>query len=488
MTTGCAHVGRENAALNSSLSLTWGVLTAAVLAGCATIEQAPTLGSADAPVATQWHAPRAHGGELVDLAQWWGQFDDPLMLRLIQDGQDASATLSQAIARIADAQAARVSGLAALLPSLDGAIESSRGRSEVAAPVGSMASVGLQASWELDIFGANRAGAGAAQAQLEASMAEWHDARVSVAAEIATTYVEFRACEAQAVQAELDAQSRNETARLTDLMAASGFQSPAEADLARASAAQGRVSLAEQHAQCEYLIKSLVALTARNEVALRRDLVAASARMPQPAEFVVATLPAQVLAQRPDIFAAARDVVTASAESVQAQALRWPRVTLSGEVGRTRVAEQGSVSTSGTVWSVGPVAVTVPLFDAGTRRANAEAAQVRYDVAKVVYADRLRNAIREVETALVSLQSTAARSGNARDAVEGFERSFQAFEARYRSGNASLFELEDARRSRVNAQISFIELQREHVTSWITLYRAVGGGWSSAALDDITGL
>lgn len=474
--------------MNALLSLPWAVLAAAVLAGCASIAPPPTPGSAEAPVAARWHAPLAHKGTVDELTRWWAQFDDPLLLGLIADGQYASATLAQAFGRIADAQAARIGGMAALLPSLDAVIEASRGRSEVAAPVASLSSAGLQASWELDLFGANRAGASAAQAQLEARMAGWHDARVSLAAEIATTYVELRACEAQVEQAEFDAESRRQTARLTELMVGGGFQAPAEADLARASAAQGQVTLAEQRVQCDYLIKSLVALTARDEPVLRKQLADATAQLPQPVQFRVASVPAQVLAQRPDIYAAARDVVAASAESIQAQALRWPRVTLSGNIGSTRIAEEGGVSSNGTLWSVGPVAVTLPLFDGGTRRANAEAAKVRYEVASVVYAERLRNAIREVETALVTLQSTATRSDDARRALDGFERSYLAVESRYRVGSASLFELEDARRSKVAAEVTLIDLQRERVASWITLYRAVGGGWSAAELDEISGV
>jgi len=472
--------------LNALLNLPWAVLAASVFAGCAAIAPPPTPGSAEAPVAARWHAPLAHEGTIDGLTGWWAQFDDPQLLGLIADGQSASATLAQAFGRIADAQAARVGGMAALLSSLDAVTDASRGRSEVGSPVASLSSAGLQASWELDLFGANRAGARAAQAELEARMAGWHDARVSLAAEIATTYVELRACEAQIEQAEFDAESRRETARLTELMVGGGFQAPAEAALARASAAQGQVTLAEQRMQCDYLIKSLVALTARDEAGLRKQLIDTTAQLPQPAQFRVASVPAQVLAQRPDIYAAARDVVAASAESAQAQALRWPRVTLSGNIGSTRISEGNGVSSNGTLWSVGPVAVTLPLFDGGTRRANAEAAKVRYEVASVVYAERLRNAIREVETALVTLQSTATRSDDARRALDGFERSYLAVESRYRVGSASLFELEDARRSKVAAAVALIELQRERVASWISLYRAVGGGWSAAELNEIS--
>src|SRR5690606_7343655 len=92
----------------------------------------------------------------------------------------------------------------------------------------------------------------------------------------------------------------------------------------------------------------------------------------------------------------------------------------------------------------------------------------------------LRGAVREVESALVALNSTAARNEDARIAAEGFERSYRATESRYKGGVASLFELEDARRSAVAAQGALIDLQRERVAAWIALYRALGGGWSAS--------
>lgn len=452
---------------------------AAVLAGCAATAPAPTPGSPAAPVAAQWHAPPPHAGRLGDLKQWWSQFDDPLLARLIEAGQQASPTVASAKSRIEQARAARVASGAALLPSLDATASASRGRFDLVTPLGTTASAGLQAGWELDLFGANRAGADAAQARLEGSQASWHDARVSVAAEVANTYVSLRACEAQVAQTQLDATSRAETSRLTGLAAQAGFQPPAAAELARASAAQGSATLAQQRAQCDLAVKSLVALTGLDEAALRRDLGAGSAKLPQPAELGVAAVPAEVLAQRPDVLAAAREVVAASADTAQAQAQRWPRITLAGSIGAARF-ESGGVSTDGTTWSIGPIAVTLPLFDGGTRRANAEAAKARYEAATVAYAASLRGAVREVESALVALQSTAARGEDARVAAEGFERSYRATESRYRGGVASLFELEDARRSAVAAQSALIDLQRERVAAWIALYRALGGGWSAA--------
>jgi outer membrane protein TolC len=221
-----------------------------------------------------------------------------------------------------------------------------------------------------------------------------------------------------------------------------------------------------------------VALTAVPEPALRRQLEAGTARLPQPAQLSVAQVPAEVLAQRPDLFTAERDLAAAGAEVTEARAQRYPRITLAGSIAPIRL-DVGGVSANGTVWSVGPVTVTLPIFDGGVRRANADAAQARLNAAASNYAASLRTAVREVEEALIALQSTAARGADAGTAAVGFERSYRAVEARYKGGLASLFELEDARRSAVAAQSALIDLQRERVAAWISLYRALGGGWTA---------
>ena len=402
------------------------------------------------------------------------------MPRLIEAAQRASPTLAQAAANMADARALRVTRGAALLPSLGVVASTTRGRSELAAPAGQVSSSGLEAAWELDLFGANRAGLAAAEGRLESSQAGWHDARVSVAAEVARNYIELRACEAQVQQARIDAASRAQTSRLTELAAAGGIRAPATADLARASAAQGEVALEERRVQCDLLVKALVALTAQDEPALRRELAEQAARLPQPPEFGVSTVPAEVLAQRPDIHAAGWDVAAASADSMQANAQRWPRITLAGSIGAARMSSPG-VSTDGTVWSVGPIAITFPLFDGGMRRANAQAAKVRYEAATTAYAARLRTAIQEVEGALVTLESTARRGETANVAANGFERAYRATAASYDVGAASLFDLENARRSLVSAQSTLIDLRRERLLAWVSLYRSLGGGWSPTA-------
>jgi len=193
----------------------------------------------------------------------------------------------------------------------------------------------------------------------------------------------------------------------------------------------------------------------------------------------VPAVPAALLRQRPDLGNAERELLAASLDIDQAQAARLPRVSLNGSIGVARVSA-GGFSNSDSAWSLGPISVSLPLFDGGTRRANVVAARARHADATVQYNAKLRGAVREVEDALLALQSTAARSVDAQLAAEGFAESLRATDARFKGGLASLFELEDARRSAVLAQTALIDLQRERVAAWIALYRALGGGWSAA--------
>ena len=449
----------------------------AALAACAGgPAPAPTAGANALPA--QWQAPLPHSGQLSVLKDWWQQFNDPLLVQLIAAAQAVSPSIASATSRIEQSRATRVAAGAALLPTLDANANAVRGRQDLISGLGTSASVGLQAAWELDLFGARRAGRDAAQARFDGAQAAWHDARVSVAAEVASTYTSLRACEAQVVQTQADSNSRSETARLTGLSAKAGFEAPAGAALARASAAQGNSLLTQRRAQCDSFVKALVALTALGEPDLRQQLVAGQAKLPQPAQIVMASVPAQALAQRPDLLNAERDVVAASADVSQAQAQRYPRIGLAGSISAARF-DSGLGTQTGTLWSIGPVTVSLPLFDSGARRANVVAAQARYDEAGALYRARLRTAVREVEEALLALQSTAERGTDAQVATEGFAASFRATEARFKGGLASLFELEDARRSALQAQIALIDLQRERSSAWIALYRALGGGWAN---------
>lgn len=443
------------------------------LSACA-VQRPPETVAAPAP--PQWYAPLPHNGSLTDLTRWWQQFNDPLLMELIGRAQDASPTVSAAASRIGQARATRVAARAALLPTLDAQASATRNNQP---PAGLATTVqgGLQTAWEIDVFGGSRDDARAAQARLDGAQAGWHEARVSVAAETANSYVTLRTCERQLIVASNDAKSRAETARLTNLSTEAGFTAPATAALARASAAEASARATQQKAVCDVEVKALVALSGMPEPQLRSKL---GARWEEPTQFALIALdpiPARLLAQRPDVYQAEREVAAASAEVGSARADRFPRVSLSGSIAAGKL-RAGGVTTDLETWSLGPLAVTLPLFDGGRRAANVDAAEARYQDAVSQYAGRVRQAVREVEEALVLLESARERSEDARVAVEGYRASFAATEARYRSGLASLIELEDQRRAALAAETALVSLQRERVAAWIALYRAVGGGWS----------
>jgi len=228
--------------------------------------------------------------------------------------------------------------------------------------------------------------------------------------------------------------------------------------------------------QCEIDLKTLVALTGLDEPALRARLASAAPLKAPDALFTITSLPAQVLAQRPDVYAAEREVAAASAEVGNAQAQRYPRLTLNGSIGRGQV-RTGGASVTSNVWTIGPLAVSVPLFDGGQRAANVDTARARYDEAAQVYRSTARQAVSEVEQALVRLSSTAERSSDAQQAAAGYRQSFEATQARWRGGLASLVELEDARRAALASETALVTLEQERMAAWIALYRAAGGGW-----------
>lgn len=445
-----------------------------LLAACA----APQPPVSVVPVTpSQWNAPLPHGASQSNLSQWWQQLGDPLLTELIDAAQAANPTIASARARIAQARAARVAAGAALLPTLDAAVSVNRSSAQPPLPMGTTAQAGLQSAWEIDLFGGSRAARDAAQSRLEGASAGWHEARVSVAAEVANQYYTMRACDKLVAIALSDAASRGETSRLAGLSERAGFTAPAVAALARASAAESSARANQQRAQCDAGIKSLVALTALAEPDLRRKLAAnPAAEIPESA-IAIASLPAQVLAQRPDIFAAEQEVAAASADVGAARAQRFPRLSLSGSVGRANF-RTGGTDTELSTWSIGPLALSLPVFDAGRRAANADAAQARYEEAVATYQAKVRQAVREVEEALVRLDSTAARSKDVRIAVDGYRSSFNATEARYKGGLASLVELEDARRTRLAAENTLVSLENERRAAWVALYRAAGGGWT----------
>ena len=140
----------------------------------------------------------------------------------------------------------------------------------------------------------------------------------------------------------------------------------------------------------------------------------------------------------------------------------------------------GGLSVDGTTWSIGPLTLSLPLLGRDRLNAHADAAVAQYEAAGSAYAATLRQAVSEVEQALVSLASLRERSAAAEVAVDGYRRSLAGTESRWRVGLASLNELEDARRVLLAAESGAVALRQERLQAWINLYVALGGGFEPA--------
>lgn len=432
--------------------------------------------------ATDWHAELPHGGRVENLVDWWRRFDDPAVAELIRMAEADSPTLAKAVARIADARATVASSDASAAPSLTGSGSLTRAKSSfsmgniVETTLATTRSGSLDAAWELDLFGKVRSARESSQAQLQARIDDWHDARVSLAAEVADDYVQYRACRQLARSYEKSAESYAATEAATLKSVAAGMTPPSDGYLAQASTASARATATQQRVTCDELVKSLVELTGADEPALRAIVDRPDAPdLPRPPAFGVQSTPADLIRQRPDLASSERAVASAYASIGKARADRLPSLSLSGSIGLSATNLTSPLST----WSFGP-SLSVPIFDAGKRKAAVDSAQAAYDEQLAAYRSAVRSAIKEVEVALTDLDGAARRTDDARLAEERYRRYESAIEINWRAGFDTLLTLEQARRSLTSAEITYIELRRDRVRSWISLYKALGGGWQEA--------
>ena len=446
------------------------------LSACGALQSMLPASKVPAAVPSAWQAPLPQPANVADLSHWWQKQGDPLLVALIEAAQSASPSVSQALQRISQARANQAQANAVLLPGISAQASAGRGVSQVAMPSATTIQGGLMASWELDLMGANRAVSEAASAQVQSSQAQWHDARVSVAAEVANLYFSWLQCRHLQTLAEYDADSQQESARLSDLSANAGFISPSQAGLARAAAADSRSRLSQQAAQCDVDMKGLVALTAMGEEDLRNQLQTAAKVTTALTPPAVARVPADTVAQRPDVFAAEKNVLVAAASVGSAKAQRLPRLSLNGSIGAMRVSS-GGIDQDLSTWSFGPLAVSLPIFDGGQREAAQTSAEAAYHGAVQSYQATVRQAVREVEEVLVKLQSLQAREQEALLVQQSYKAVLAATQARMQQGLASGLEWQEARRAAWSADGAVLGLQLQRKVAWVTLYRALGGGF-----------
>lgn len=450
--------------------------------GAAAVPATPAPGQT-APA--RWAAPQAgeaawpHEGRLTSLLEWWRQQSDPVMAKAIAAAQSVSPTVSSALARRAQAQADRVATGAALGPQLDGTGSAQRRSASPPFPAGDTFQGGLQGSWELDLAGGGSALRAASVWRASAADAQWHEARVSVAADVALQVLSWRHCRAVQQRTQAEADSSTRSARWAEQLGAAGLQSAAQVAAARSAAADARNRARSQDQRCAAETQALAQWTGWPSTEVQQRLQAGSQSLTLAAPQWDQGLPAQVLAQRPDVFAAASAVASAAADVGTAAAARYPRVAISGFLGRTQLRTD-DFRTSLNSWTIGPLSVSLPLWDGGRRAAQETAAQARYADAVMQHQAVVRRAVRETEDALQALASSAAQAADVQALREAAATIRDHTRRLADSGLASAAEAEEAQRRFLAADLAWLQWQRERAGAWIALYRAAGGGWSPA--------
>ncbi|AMO23637.1 efflux transporter outer membrane subunit [Ramlibacter solisilvae] len=458
--------------LIASRSLLACTLLALLFCGCAAV--GPNYRAPEAKVPSQWSAPLPHGGSAEKLSDWWQQFEDPVMTRLQHASESDSPTLAAAWGNIEIARATLAGARSGAAPAVNAGASVVRSGQQKARSV-TTRSGSVDASWELDLFGRVRRNVESADSQLQARRNDWHGARVSLAAEVATNYMGYRACGLLVDTYEQELVSIRQTTQATESLVRAGLSPSTDSALAHATEASTTSTLLEQRAQCELLVKSLANLTGLQEAELRQLLASGRSSIPDAPGLTMDRVPAQVVRQRPDVASRERDLAAASAAIGVAEADLYPSVKLAGSIG---VSASGGNSLNS--WSFGP-SLSLPLFDGGARHAVVASARGVYEVTYAQWRDAVRNAVTEVEKSLVQLDKAGKRATQAERAAQEYRRYLTGAEEQRRAGTIGLLEFEIARRQALAAEIELISLQLERVVDWIAVYKALGGDWDSDA-------
>ena len=455
-----------------------------LLGACASLPPGPPP---EVALPGSWRAPLPQGDSTGELADWWRTFPDPLLASLVERARDGNPGLQAVAARHRQARALAGQARAGLMPQLDAGASARRGDSLDNVPgLSTQSELQFEARWEIDLFGGARAQAEARAAEADATRSDWHAAQVSLAAEVASAYVELRLAQAREELERLDgalAARLVEWGRLqhaAGLIDASGL-AQLQADEAAAASRRSAAQL-----QAQLALQQLAILVGVPASGLEQELVPSpmptdagepQRAVPDAPPFAVETLPARLLGQRPDVAAAHQRWLAALANRRAVDAQRWPQLSLGVLAGEARVSADGQgVSTSS--WSLGP-SLTLPLFDGGARRAGSAAALAEVDEAAANLQASWQAAVADVEDALQRLVAAREHQRQAVDVAAQRQGIAARAALQARAGLASGPERVAAQRSALDARAGALAAQAEHTQAWIRLYRALGGGWSA---------
>lgn len=446
-----------------------GLIVALLLAGCAGPRPGVPVGAAVVPPAG-WRTAFATTTPVT--AGWWQRFGDPVLTALVERALANNVDLAVAATRIAEARANVRLARAALSPSLSasGSVAEQRTLSSLGTGVdGLVAQPGVQAAYEVDLFGRLATLTRAARADLLASQAARDTTALAVAATTASGYVTLRALDARLETARDTLAARDEALRLAQRRALTGYTSmlelrQAEAEYQAAAQLVPQVALSISRQE-----NALSVLTGGVPGPIARGRTLAELTLPA----IPSELPSALLRRRPDIAAAEYRLASADLSLSAARALFLPRVNLSGTAG---LALSSLLPDPVTLFSLGG-SVLAPILDGGRIRAGAEGAAARRDAAAYAYRGAALTAFREVEDSLAGVRRAGEQAGDVALQRAALAEALRLAQNRYRAGYASYIEQLDAQRGLLSADLTLIQARTDRLTALVTLYQALGGGW-----------
>lgn len=417
-----------------------------------------------------WAAAQDAVGEVQ--VGWIDALEDKTLAALVLEAQQNNKNLqaaaanverSWALARRAGAELKPIVGLAAG-GSGSGIVGDSSSSGDL--------EVGVQASWELDIWGRLRAGTQAAVVSAEAAEADLRYAQHSLAAAVANAYLVAIEAGLQVDIARDSVDAQAELNRIFTVRYKNGFTSSEDLALSKSNLASAQATLAAAEGSQRNALRALELLLGRYpgaDVQVRESLPRVPAAPP-------AGVPAEILERRPDLIAAERRVAAAFNVLDQARAARLPAISLTAGAGAAS-NQLSSLSDPGNVaWSLG-ANLLAPIFRGGALKAQVEAATAEQEQAIAAYGQAALNAFKEVETSLdqnVVLSDRAALLGVA--AIEANE-ALRVYQVRSREGEAEPFLVLLVMQRAFSAESSLLSVERARLEQWVNLNLALGGSW-----------
>lgn len=405
-------------------------------------------------------------------AKWLESFNDPMLLKLIAEGKANNLDLQVAVGNMDRAWLLAKQSGAALKPTVDLSLGKTQTGTANSGSSSGQVNVGLQVSWELDVWGRLRAGVDAAQASAQAADADYTFAQHSLAANIARTYFKVIEAKQQADITQKNLSILSETMRITQVRYDNGMSSAQDVALNRANLAVAEEQFITIEGSQRNATRALEVLLGRYpNAALEIPNVLPDLPAQPPAG-----IPSEILERRPDIVAAERQIAQAFNATTQAKAVRLPKFGLTADIGGASSSLSDILSPSNVAWKlVGNL--LAPIFDGGKRKIDVEIANVVQKQAIANYANSALEAFSEVENNLDDGTVLANREVALSEVLKQSNKAYHIASLRYKEGEIDLLDTLQIQQQAISAESNLLSIRRSQLEQRINLYLALGGSW-----------